>query len=334
MATKAACHEDPAMPFLRAATFSCISPPIFLWPEGFLAASPELCTDGNGTLEFDGTSQAGWYKSGFNCRIYREELAGHDQLVVKFQTALSSTVCRQGSYFPSSVKGPFVTRDRGNNYDRRPTERDYEAMFDDYQQQKILSMLSYLYASKTKSADTPRIAYLLPLLVKAESNTHTWYGIIEKSLPTFKKPTSWQRTKWQYKESYIKFRKWCKKEYGVRLDDPQGLYLEGDWLFLTDGIVHCRSVKSTCQELQLALEKMNDSDMDEVSTACLSSYSCTEGSETEEFSEPEAPQGSGEQLLAWPGLEVQQEQPPASRPVVLMCGAVMTTRCQPIIVKL
>eukprot|EP00930_Biecheleria_cincta_P044975 TRINITY_DN30992_c0_g1_i1.p1 TRINITY_DN30992_c0_g1~~TRINITY_DN30992_c0_g1_i1.p1 ORF type:complete len:336 (-),score=51.71 TRINITY_DN30992_c0_g1_i1:71-1078(-) len=247
-----------ALDFLRSSNITVISPEIPAWPSGFMAAAPELL---NSSLLFDGSCSQGWYKTGFHCSHLTDDQHVIEHLVAKFHISesLSTSNTRGGT-----AKGPFLKLDRGSNYDAPAWKGDHIAMLDDYRQQAILSMLSYIYALKTPDPGAKKIAYLLPVLVKTENGTHTWFGIVEKALPEFTKPTSWQKTDWEYKDLFMKFRQWCWLEHGIRLDDPQGLFCDGDWVYFTDGIIHCRNVEETYNRFKLILEDMDD----EGSTLC------------------------------------------------------------------
>lgn len=56
----------------------------------------------------------------------------------------------------------------------------------------------------------------------------------------------------------MKFRQWCWMEHDIRLDDPQGLFCDGDWVYFTDGIIHCRNVEAAYNRFRLILEDMDD----------------------------------------------------------------------------
>lgn len=262
-------EEDPPVAFLSSSMITCVSEELEMWPSNFLAAPPELLT----TLQFDGQGHSGWYKTAFSCYTFEEDPAAGVKLVAKFRNSLVASQSRS-----TDEKGPFLKRDRGSTHDDPAWKRDYHTMLDDFQQQVILSILSCLYSLET--SELPRIAYLCPVLAQAESETHSWYGIIEKALPSFKKPKSWLRSKWKHKDLYMKFRSWCQREHDVQIDDPQGLFCDGDSAFFTDGIIVTRDVGKKYKELLLVMQDIEDA----ASSICSDVFSHVdfdEGSDSE-----------------------------------------------------
>jgi hypothetical protein len=240
-----------ALDFLCSSIITVVSEEIPAWPSGFMAAAPNLL---DSSLLFDGSCNQGWYKTGFHCSHFADDQVT-EHLVAKF---LISESLSASNLRGTNAKGPFLKLDRGSNYDAPAWERDHTAMLDDYMQQAILSMLSYIYAQKAPDPSAQKLAYLLPVLVKAENDTHTWFGIVEKALPDFTKPTSWQKTDWKHKDLFMDFREWCRMEHDIRLDDPQGLFCDGDWVYFTDGIIHCRNVEEAYNRFTLIVEDMDD----------------------------------------------------------------------------
>jgi len=249
---------DPGVAFLTSSSITSIGDVVQIWPSSFLASPPKL----NSTLSFDGYGAAGWYKTAFTGHQSGDDQFGDQLVVAKFRNSLVATSSRC-----TDEKGPFHKDAHVDPRDGPAWERDYIAMLEDYQQQVILSILAYIYASQ--SSETPKIAYLQPLLVKAEDEDYLWYGIVENCLPEFRKPRRWKKSDWQHKGVFMKFRAWCAQKHEVQLDDPQGLFCDGEWLYLTDGIVVCRNVGKKYEELLHTLQDME-----------IEPSTCSEGSES------------------------------------------------------